>query len=86
MGGQQMTITLFIFNLIWILLGIIVFIYLLILLRAYKRNMDAQAKENKISHITTKKVMRDLHIRYGNFGAAKKLDEQIKQCLEEMEE
>lgn len=56
------------------------------LLRSYKRNMDAQAKENEISRITTKKEMRDLHTRYGNFGAAKKLDEQIKQCLEEMEE
>lgn len=81
-----MTITLFILNVIWTFLGIIVFIYSIILMRAYQRNMNVKAKDNEVSHIISKKEIRDLHIGYKNFGAAKKLDEELKRCLEEIEE
>lgn len=46
-----MTITLFILNVIWTLLGIIVFIYSVILMRAYQRSMNVKAKDNEVSHI-----------------------------------
>lgn len=46
-----MTTTLFILNVIWTLLGIIVFIYSIILMRAYQRNMNAKEKDNEVSHI-----------------------------------
>lgn len=46
-----MTITLFILNVIWTFLGIIVFIYSIILMRAYQRNMNVKARIMR-SHIS----------------------------------
>lgn len=84
MGGQTMTTTMFILNLIWTILGIAVFIYAFLAIREARRAKSFQSHLLHFQYIENLKNMRDLYRSYGMNEAADNLDHDIRKLINDL--
>lgn len=79
-----MTITLFILNVIWALLGIAIFIYSFIAIRDQRRKIKFAPLMLHIRYIEHLTKMRDIFRSYGMNQAADNLDNDIKKLINDL--
>lgn len=79
-----MQTTLFVFNVIWALLGTATFIFLILSIRISIKNKKMEYLTSHLRYIDYLRKTRDLYRSYGNHQAADNLDHDIRQLLKDL--